>query len=438
MKKLPFRPLVSQDYAKGLVAFAALLGAADASAGISYQLTQAQATAGDTIRIKEVLFNDTDNAINQDIPRQRVLQWRNEQGRAVRSLAYRESPAGQVAVPVNNFVQVMWRAIVPKGVKGLQAVNIEGDATMMALDANPQGKARVAEAAAAVPVVDAGAAKEYQETDPPLPDNIVAATGASITQGPAINASNPVPIAPPSAFENFRTAISPYEPVYFDFGTKDGANARFQLSFKYRLFTPDDPANPAFIDNLYLGYTQTALWDLAGASKPFVDTTYNPSIFWHKDKIWQTSDQKWFAGLTSGIEHRSNGKGGEDSRSLNDAFIQPEVNYRFDGGSTLTFSPRVKAYVGISQNPDYPDYMGRVDWKLRWEQDNGLVLAGLYQQGHHGNHATQLEAAWPLQRTFLHMNGYVHLQYYDGYGETLLGYNQKSDPQVRIGLSLVP
>jgi outer membrane phospholipase A len=131
-------------------------------------------------------------------------------------------------------------------------------------------------------------------------------------------------------------------------------------------------------------------------------------------------------------------KGGDDSRSLNDVFIEPAFNYRFDSGSTLTFAPRVKAYFVDNQNPDYVDYMGRVDWKLRWAQDNGLVLSGLYQQGHHGRHAVQLDAAWPLQRTFLHMNGYLHVQYYEGYGETLLGYKEKVDPQIRIGLSLVP
>ena len=79
-----------------------------------------------------------------------------------------------------------------------------------------------------------------------------------------------------------------------------------------------------------------------------------------------------------------------------------------------------------------------MDWKLRWAQDDGLVLSALYRQGDSGRRATQLEAAWPLSRTFLRMNGYLHVQYFNGYGETLLGYNQRNDSQVRIGLSLVP
>ncbi|HEY9280952.1 MAG TPA: phospholipase A [Eoetvoesiella sp.] len=406
------------------------------SAGMTYQLDQVHAAAGEAIVIKGVLFNDTDTAINSSPPKNLVLQWRNEQGTATRSLAYLKTDSRQVTVPVNNFVAFAWRAVVPTGVHGLVAINIEGsEQTLLALDATPLEKSLVAGSPATVPVVDAGAATGNQLTDPPLPANIVAATGASVSEGPAATAPS---AAAPSPFDNFRNAISPYEPTYFDLGAKGGTNARFQVSFKYRLSTPADPKKPAFVDNLYLGYTQTALWDLSGDSRPFIDTTYNPSLFWQKDKLWESPDNPWFVGLNTGIEHKSNGKSGDDSRSLNDVYIQPEFNYRFAGGSTLTFAPRVKTYFAESVGQNYSNYLGYVDWKLRWAQDNGLVLTGLYQQGKKGRTATQLEAAWPLKRTFLNMNGYVHLQYFKGYGETLLGYNQKSSSQVRLGLALIP
>ncbi|MGP1614764.1 MAG: phospholipase A, partial [Pollutimonas bauzanensis] len=163
-----------------------------------------------------------------------------------------------------------------------------------------------------------------------------------------------------------------------------------------------------------------------------------PSVFWRKDAIWQSASKDWFVGFASGVEHESNGKSGDDSRALNFGYIQPEFNYRFDGGSTLTFAPRVKAYFGVSNNPDYADYAGHMDWKLRWAQDNGLVLSGMYRQGRESRSTTLVEAAWPLRRTFLNMNGYLHVQYFKGYGETVLGYNHKSAPQVRIGLALIP
>src|SRR5690606_10934775 len=240
--------------------------------------------------------------------------------------------------------------------------------------------------------------------DPPLPDNVVSAAGANAEQGPRPVAAATVASSDTSsaAFENFRNAISTYEPVYFDVGQKDGTNARFQLSFKYRLATPEDPARPGFFNHVYLGYTQLALWDLDGDSKPFVDVTYNPSLFWHKDRIWSPdAHSPFYVGLATGVEHKSNGKSGADSRSVNDVFIQPEFRPRCSGGSPLAFTPRIKAYFAKPDKDDYAHYAGYVDWKLRWAQDNGLVLAGLYRQGTEGRNAMQFEAAWPLRRTFL-------------------------------------
>lgn len=420
-----------------ITALGAALYCDNALAAITYQLDTAHAVRGETLRIKGVMFNDTADAINWAAPKSMVLQWRNSQGRVIRSLAYLETSQDRVNVPVNNFAQFSWRAIVPKGVKGLQAVNIEGQPTLMALDTSPLENSPIAGTPADVPVVDAGAATVHG-AEPLASDSVVAAAGASTREGPAVNATQGSSAAIPTAFQNFTNAISPYQPVYFDLGSKDGLNARYQISLKYRFFTPKDPTKPQFSDNFYLGYTQTALWDLHSKSRPFADTTYNPSFFWRKDKLWQPADGAWFTGLAAGVEHKSNGKSDADSRSLNNAFIQPEFNYRFDGGSTLTFAPRVKAYFLDKENPDYSDYAGFVDWKLRWEQDNGLVLSGLYQQGKQGRHTAQIEAAWPLRRTFLNMNGYLHVQYFNGYGETLLGYNHRSSPQVRVGLSLVP
>ena len=429
------RSLTLQFYALAIILAGLLCSMTAAKAGVVYRLDQTHASAGETIVVRAVLFNDTQNELNWAPPKGLVLQWRSGTGHVIRSMAYLDTAAGQANVPVNTFVQFAWRAVVPKGVKGLQAVNVEGQPTLLALDTSPLERSPVAGTPANVPVVDAGAGRSGQPRDPALPDNVVAAAGASARSGPAVTERTTV--TPASPFDTFRNSLSPYEPIYFDVGNKDGANARFQLSFKYRLFTPVDPENPAFIDHMYLGYTQTVLWDLAGNSKPFIDTTYNPSLFWHKDALWQNENKKWFLGISTGVEHKSNGKGGADSRSLNDGFIEPQLNYRLDGGSTLTFSPRIKAYFGTKQNPDYADYTGHVDWKLRWAQDNGLVLTGLYRQGSQG-HAAQIEAAWPLRRTFLNMNGYLHVQYFNGYGETLLGYNQKSGSQIRIGLSLVP
>jgi len=267
----------------------------------------------------------------------------------------------------------------------------------------------------------------------------VAAVGASPEGGPSPDASAVPTVQQQNAFDRFRSSVSEYKPVYFDIGTRGQTTARFQISAKYRLFSPAGDRPATWDENFYLAYTQTSLWDLQGDSMPFIDTTFNPSAFWLSDNIWQSASQNWRFGMNTGVEHNSNGKDGADSRSLNDGYIEPRFHYRFDGGSTLTFAPRVKAYFGVaSENSDYADYAGRVDWQLRWAQDNGAVVSAMYRQGDQKRRTTQLDFAWPLQRTWLNMNGYLHLQYFNGYGETLLGYNQRNESQFRVGLSLVP
>ncbi|QKI79424.1 phospholipase A [Achromobacter xylosoxidans] len=414
-----------------MVAALALGLAGTATAGVSYRLDRPSAAPGDTVTIEAVYFNEGNARATWEAPPELVLQWRGQDGQIVRSLAKLQGGKASYSVPVNNFARMAWSAEVPASARGLQAISIEGQPAMMALDATGRDSGTLASTPAPVPVVD-------PRTGQPVPPALVTAAGASPEGGPAPD-TVAVSSYQQSAFDHFRSAISEYKPVYFDIGTRGQTTARFQISAKYRLFSPSGNRPATWGENFYLGYTQTSLWDLQGDSMPFIDTTFNPSLFWLSDNMWQSESQSWRLGLNTGVEHNSNGKAGDDSRSVNDAYIQPQFNYRFDGGSTLTFAPKVKAYFGVaSENSDYADYAGRVDWNLRWAQDNGAVVSAMYRQGDQRRRTTQLDFAWPLQRTWLNMNGYLHLQYFNGYGETLLGYNQRNESQFRIGLSLVP
>ncbi|WZB63854.1 phospholipase A [Achromobacter xylosoxidans] len=412
-----------------LSAALALGMAGTAAAGVSYRLDRPHAP-GDTVTIEAVYFNEGNARATWEAPPELVLQWRGQDGQIVRSLARLQGEQARYSVPVNNFARLAWSTEVPASARGLQAVSIEGQPAMMALDATDRDSGTLASTPAQGPVVDARSGQ-------PVPAPEVAAAGASPQGGPSPDASAAPGQA--DAFSRFRSAISEYKPVYFDIGTRGKTTARFQISAKYRLFSPaaNRPAN--WYENFYLGYTQTSLWDLQSDSMPFIDTTFNPSVFWLSDNLWSSESQNWRLGVNVGAEHNSNGKDGPDSRSVNDGYVEPRFHYRLDGGSTLTFAPRIKAYFGVAgENPDYADYAGRVDWQLRWAQDNGAVVTALYRQGDQQRRTTQLDFAWPLQRTWLNMNGYLHLQYFNGYGETLLGYNRREDSQFRVGLSIVP
>ena len=390
-----------------------------------YALSAPSAPAGGTLQLQGTLLNESPDTLNWQPPRSLAVVWIDADGRRTPAIAALESAPERIDLPVNTFSRLSWQVPVPRHVSGLVALEVDGATALLALQVDT-GAAAGATGDTAYGVPGAGTGLQTGLADGQTATGAMPNTGAS---APAAGGNDLV--------SRFQSAISPYEPVYFDLGNEGGRNARFQVSLKYRLFTPDDPANPSLVDSLYLGYTQTSLWDLSSDSLPFVDTSFKPSLFWRRDEVWRAADNMYL-GLATGVEHESNGKSGEGSRSLNFAYIQPEFNYRLGGGSTLSFIPRIKGYFGMGNNRDYPDYAGHVDWKLRWAQDNGLILTGLYRHGRDGHSATQLEAAWPLKRTFLNMNGYLHVQYFQGYGQTLLGYDKKSDPQVRVGIALVP
>ena len=61
-------------------------------------------------------------------------------------------------------------------------------------------------------------------------------------------------------------ALSANEPIYLVVGGRGGTTARFQLSFKYRIFDPNSlpVAWVPPLAGLHFGYTQTAIWDVGG------------------------------------------------------------------------------------------------------------------------------------------------------------------------------
>ena len=242
--------------------------------------------------------------------------------------------------------------------------------------------------------------------------------------------------ARPSSVEE--APLSEEEPVYFVVGPRGGWNARFQLSFKYRLFDPGSGfgAQRPWLSGLYFGYTQTSFWDLESASKPFRDTNYRPSLFWK----WERADDRtWIDGARLGIEHESNGRGGEDSRSINIAFVRPEWRWRRDDGRMLEFTPKLYAYLNKSENPDIPAYRGHVDWRVRYDSGAQWIATAVARVGNAGHGSLLVDLSRRTRDVRVGpLSGYLHLQFFDGYGETIVDYNVRRKAQIRIGLAIVP
>jgi phospholipase A1 len=322
---------------------------------------------------------------------------------------------------------------------------------------------RLAESNAVVIAPGAFARREYVFT---VPDEIA---GQVVMEFPALNVSRavldvqlPVAVAdapskkPDSIFTRFvkeaepagkgsepdnffKEHISGYEPMYLILGTKS-PDTKFQISFAYQLLNNDGPladAAPA-LKGFHIAYTQTSLWNRDGSSSPFYDTSYKPEFFYAWKNVTHAQPTNWIQlDLQGGLEHESNGKGGTDSRSLAIAYFQPTLTIGRDDGLQLALQPRAWTYMGnLSDNPDIADYLGYASLRTIVGWKRGLQLSALGQMGKNANRGSvQLDLTYPTMRFFGSFSLYLDVQYFNGYGESLLGYNQRSD-ELRIGFAL--
>lgn len=225
-----------------------------------------------------------------------------------------------------------------------------------------------------------------------------------------------------------------YKDNYFTIGTSIGSrptatnsDVKFQISFAQRLTNSVLPWNTY----LYLFYTQKAMWNVFEESLPFHDLNFNPGIGWTKPFFVKGR----LVGKASLIlEHESNGRDGEASRSWNKislsgaAFIDPNimVHAKFwipiiDGG----LNKDILRYSGI-----YQAGIQGISANKRWVFDITFVK----RKGWNLNGNTIINLGF---RLFKNHNQFLMLHYYNGYGENLLDYN-KFHSRLRIGLLIRP
>lgn len=238
----------------------------------------------------------------------------------------------------------------------------------------------------------------------------------------------------------FLANFSGYEPTYFLYGA-DPANAKFQISFKYRFVNPegDLAQRLPWFSRFHLGYTQTAFWDLSALSRPFTDTVFQPSFFYQYDlKNPKSLPSASHLKVTAGLQHQSNGKDGIDSRSLNLWYIEPEITFPLGQELELNLRARGWLYFGdLSDNPDIGDFRGNGLVSVGFGNPKGMMLTSEFR----GNPGTgkgnlQIDLSYPLNRIlFRNLDLYIFGQIYSGYGESLINYNRK-DTRLRFGIAL--
>ncbi|HEV3011158.1 MAG TPA: phospholipase A [Burkholderiales bacterium] len=233
--------------------------------------------------------------------------------------------------------------------------------------------------------------------------------------------------------------LSENDPMYFIIGTRGGTSARFQLSFKYRLFDVSAGIGQErpWLSGLYFGYTQNSLWDLSTESKAFRDTSYRPSLFWK----WERADdaRALFDGARLGVEHESNGGEDDTSRSINIAFVRPEWRWRTRDGASFEFTPKIYSYLDKEENTDIAHYRGYVDWRARFDSGGNWIATTVFRYGTADKGSILLDVSRRTRDVKIGpVSGYLHMQFFAGYGESILDYNVKRKSQLRFGFAIVP
>jgi phospholipase A1 len=237
----------------------------------------------------------------------------------------------------------------------------------------------------------------------------------------------------------FADRIGAHEPIYFIYGPDDPA-AKFQFSFKYKLLQFTDPASPGRARTLQFGFTQRSLWDIDGVSSPFYDTSYMPELIYESLAPESAVRDRRFAwlGFQAAYKHESNGRDGPLSRSLNTVYARSVFIFgRIDRWHVLAI-PEVFTYVTSEANTaDIEDYRGYGKLHLVVGRPDGPSLMATAWAGKDLDHSSiQLDLTVPVRTKLLNFETYLLLQYFNGYGESLLSYKEQSET-IRAGFSLV-
>ena len=208
------------------------------------------------------------------------------------------------------------------------------------------------------------------------------------------------------------------------------AEAVFQLSTKVKLWQ-DIFHKKA---DLWLGYTQRSFWQLYNIpdSSPFRETNYEPELL-----LNFRTDYTLFGlhgrFISVGINHQSNGQSEPLSRSWNRAVL----NFGFE---RKRFSFLLKTWYRFPEstitddNPDIEKYLGYGEiWAIHFQKRHRFSLM-LRNNLNFSRNRGAVQVDWSFPFIFERMAGY--LQYYYGYGESLIDYNHKAN-RVGVGFTLV-
>ena len=193
------------------------------------------------------------------------------------------------------------------------------------------------------------------------------------------------------------------------------------------------------MSGVYFGFTARSFWQLYNdeISKPFRETNYQPEVFyqWNTDLILLGYD---FSLLRVGFNHHSNGQDGLKSRSWNRItatalFSADRSAYYIRTWYRLPEDDKESPLDPTGDdNPDINDFYGRVEvgFGLKWHSLNVFTRIRNNLSFDDNRSAIEINMTYPINERYD-----LLLQYFNGYGDSLIDYNRHLT-RVSLGVQL--
>lgn len=214
--------------------------------------------------------------------------------------------------------------------------------------------------------------------------------------------------------------------------TLDNFEAKYQISMKLPIHLNSDNQS-----GLFFGFTAVSFWQVynSAISKPFRETNYEPEIFYS----WQSNLRMLgieFNQVQLGLNHQSNGQTGLRSRSWNRLytsalFSDEDSIYYIKAWYRFKEDPKVDPFSSNGDdNPDITHYLGHMEigYGKKVGKFNVLALVTNNLKTSDNKGSIELNITYPINSRYD-----VLLQYFNGYGDSLIDYNRH---QQRIGLGV--
>lgn len=208
--------------------------------------------------------------------------------------------------------------------------------------------------------------------------------------------------------------------------TVKNSDVKFQISIEQRITKSKLP----FDTYLFIQYTQKAFWNVIEESMPMRDMNFNPGIGLGHLIVYKNN---YIGKGYLMLEHESNGKDSTSSRSWNKVTLCASVMLNKNWETQFRIWAPI---IDSGNNKDILKYNGLFQMGGTFRTDNKRFNASLLLTKRNSKMSfnSQLEISYKFNDR---ENQYLFLQYYNGYGENLLEYNQFRS-MLRIGFVIKP